>query len=222
MSLQAQTGWEGPGPAARQDGPARPNDTPSIDSATRTTLTHHFPHTQLGPVCHGRTMTKTGACPAYVAAWHGMHRLGAALVSGGARSVLLGQGLRAPWLGSPPQGLAPHPLVTTLSSEAHHPPQDSPVGVWHILCVLPLAASGRSFTSCGTCKLQPELHSPPQGGKHSQIFLQQETPESFFFPPAASFHCCLCPISPALGFCPPAILQGAHTTHPLRREGREP
>lgn len=123
---------------------------------------------------------------------------------------------------TPGPGASPAGYHTELTPTVHHPLQDSPVGVWHILCVLPLAASGRSFTSCGTCKLKPELHSPPQGGKHSQIFLQQETPESFFFPPAASFHCCLCPISPALGFCPPAILQGAHTTHPLRREGREP
>lgn len=60
--------------------------------------------------------------PSLWAAWHGMHRLGAALVSGGTHSVLLGQGPWAAWLSSPPQGLAPHPLVTTLSTEAHHPP----------------------------------------------------------------------------------------------------
>lgn len=144
---------------------------------------------------------KDRCLPSLRAAWHGMHRLGAALVSGGARSVLLGQGLRAPWLGSPPQGLAPHPLVTTLSSEAHHPPAGLTCGcLAHPLCAPISSIWSQLHFLWDICKLKPELHPPPQGGKHSQIFLQQETPESFFSPPAASFHCCLCSISPALSF----------------------
>lgn len=222
MSLQAQTGWEGPGPAARQDGPARPNDTPSIDSATCTTLTHHFPHTQLGPMCHGRTMTKTGACPAYVAAWHGMHRLGAALVSGGARSVLLGQGLRAPWLGSPPQGLVPHPLVTTLSSEAHHPPAGLTCGcLAHPLCA-PISSIWSQLHFLWDMQTQTRASSPTTRGKAQSDLSPARDSRVLFLPPS-----CFLPLLSMSHLPCPWLLPSSHPpgiphhTSP-QGKGREP
>lgn len=165
---------------------------------------------------------KDRCLPSLRAAWHGMHRLGPALVSGGARSVLLGQGLRAPWLGSPPQGLAPHPLVTTLSSEAHHPPAGLTCGcLAHPLCA-PISSIWSQLHFLWDMQTQTRASSPTTRGKAQSDLSPARDSRVLFLPPS-----CFLPLLSMSHLPCPWLLPSSHPpgiphhTSP-QGKGREP
>lgn len=86
-------------------------------------------------------------------------------MSGGTHSVLLGQGPWAAWLSSPPQGLAPHPLVTTLSTEAHHPPAGLTCGLLAHPLRAPISSIWSQLRFLQGIQTQTRTSSPTSRGK---------------------------------------------------------
>lgn len=150
-----------------------------------------------------------------------MHRLGAALVSGGTHSVLLGQGPWAAWLSSPPQGLAPHPLVTTLSAEAHHPPAGLTCGLLAHPLRAPISSIWSQLRFLQGIQTQTRTSSPTSRGKAQSDLSPTRDSSVLFLPPS-----CFLPLLPTSHLPCPWLLPsshppgGPHDTSPQVRKKR--